>query len=493
MPKPISMKTDVQSKINITPLNFPKGSELLDIFQHYADQDWAMLLDSANSTHQDGRYDIFVAQPIATLTTWSKSSTVWRQATHSTITSSAEPLDLLQDLLDESIASNWQTNLSDTDLPFVAGALGYFGYDLGRRFETLPDAHLEDYQSPDMAVGIYSWSVIKDNHHCTFYLCALDPNTAPTPEYLQALINKNTEHKTFSLLGDWQANMQQREYEKKLGKIDDYLRAGDCYQVNLAQRFDARYQGDEWQAYMLLRAANKAPFSAFLRIPETVIISISPERFLSVNEQLVQSKPIKGTRPRSLDPRQDQANMDALIYSAKDQAENLMIVDLLRNDLSKNCQPGSVIVPKLFAIESFAAVHHLVSTVTGRLNKACSPLTLLKDAFPGGSITGAPKIRAMQIIDELEPHKRNIYCGSIGYIGIKRDMDTSICIRTLLFEQGKVYCWAGGGIVIDSDPQAEYQESLDKVSKILPLLVKQVPDIETGAKFRTDPKERGVR
>jgi para-aminobenzoate synthetase component 1 len=149
-----------------------------------------------------------------------------------------------------------------------------------------------------------------------------------------------------------------------------------------------------------------------------------------------------------------------------------MIVDLLRNDLSKNCRPGSVEVPALFQIESFAAVHHLVSTVTGRLNEDCSAIKLLQGAFPGGSITGAPKIRAMQIIDELEPHKRNIYCGSIGYIGINRDMDTSICIRTLLGEQGKLYCWAGGGIVFDSDPAAEYQESLDKVSKILPLLVK---------------------
>lgn len=486
------MKTDVQAKINITALNLPKECELLDVFQHYAGQDWAMLLDSANSTHQDGRYDIFVAQPIATLTTQGESSKLWRQASNNTVTSNGEPLGLLQYLLDECIDTNWKIDLPGIDLPFMVGALGYFGYDLGRRFETFADTDRESYQSPDMAVGIYSWSVIKDNHHSTFYLCTLDPNTAPTAQYLQGLVDEQPEYKAFSLIGDWQSNMQQHEYQQKLARINNYLRAGDCYQVNLAQRFNAVYQGDEWQAYMTLRAANKAPFSAFLRIPDAVIISISPERFLSVNEQRVQSKPIKGTRPRSLDPQQDQANMDALIHSAKDQAENLMIVDLLRNDLSKNCQPGSVKVPTLFAIESFAAVHHLVSTVTGRLNNDCSPLTLLQDAFPGGSITGAPKIRAMQIIDELEPHKRNIYCGSIGYIGVKRDMDTSICIRTLLCEQGKIYCWAGGGIVIDSDPQDEYQESLDKVSKILPLLIKKTPCIETGAKLITDPKKSGA-
>ncbi|MFT4994040.1 MAG: para-aminobenzoate synthetase component 1 [Paraglaciecola sp.] len=482
------MKTNVPAQITITALNLPKESELLDVFQHYAAQDWAMLLDSANSTHEDGRYDIFVAQPIATLTTLGESSTLWRQASNNTVTSNAEPLGLLQELLDENIATNWQTELVGIDLPFMVGALGYFGYDLGRRFETLPDTGREDYQTPDMSVGIYSWSVIKDNLHSTFYLCALEPHTAPTVQYLQALADKQAEHKAFSLIGEWQSNMQQAEYVQNLDKIDGYLRAGDCYQVNLAQRFNALYQGDEWSAYMTLRTANKAHFSAFLRIPDATIISISPERFLSVNEQQVQSKPIKGTRPRSPDPQQDQSNIDALIHSAKDQAENLMIVDLLRNDLSKNCQPGSVKVPELFVIESFAAVHHLVSTVTGRLNEHCSPLTLLQDAFPGGSITGAPKIRAMQIIDELEPHKRNIYCGSIGYIGIKRDMDTSICIRTLLCEEGKIYCWAGGGIVIDSDPQAEYQESLDKVSKILPLLINHTSNSKTVAIGITDPK-----
>lgn len=166
--------------------------------------------------------------------------------------------------------------------------------------------------------------------------------------------------------------------------------------------------------------------------------------------------------------------MSALRSSEKDQAENLMIVDLLRNDISRNCQPGTVEVPSLFAIESFPAVHHLVSTVTGILRPDSSPLTLLRDAFPGGSITGAPKIRAMEIIDELEPHRRNIYCGSIGYLDSQGHMDTSICIRTLLCEQGKLYCWAGGGIVMDSDAEAEYQETLDKVAKILPQLHKSV-------------------
>jgi para-aminobenzoate synthetase component 1 len=207
-------------------------------------------------------------------------------------------------------------------------------------------------------------------------------------------------------------------------------------------------------------------------------MSISPERFLSVNEQVVQTKPIKGTRPRFNDPIQDQQQIESLLNTEKDRAENLMIVDLLRNDLSKHCQPGSVNVPELFKLESFAAVHHLVSTVTGKLKTSSSVMDLLQGAFPGGSITGAPKIRAMQIIDELEPNNRNIYCGSIGYLGILGDMDTNICIRTLLCEksseqsnnQQTIHCWAGGGIVLDSNAKDEYQESLDKVSKILPVL-----------------------
>ena len=467
------MKQKIHAPISIIQLNIDADLELSNLFAHFATQPWAMLLDSAASNHQDGRYDIMVAQPIATIQTHGELSTTWHKLTDNTLVSSENPLSLLQNLLDQTLPGDKIHPPKDCELPFVIGALGYFGYELGRRFESLPDPLREPYQAADMAIGIYNWSVIKDNRSQIFYLCTQDSDAAPSAEYLQGIaLETPALQPPFSLLSEWQQNMLQDEYEQKVAKIKAYLRAGDCYQVNLAQRFCADYRGDEWQAYQILRNANNTPFSAFLRLPDCVILSISPERFLSVKGDVVQTKPIKGTRPRSLIPAQDKANIEELLHSEKDQAENLMIVDLLRNDLSKNCRPGSVEVPALFQIESFAAVHHLVSTVTGRLNEGCSAINLLQGAFPGGSITGAPKIRAMQIIDELEPHKRNIYCGSIGYIGINRDMDTSICIRTLLGEQGKLYCWAGGGIVFDSDPAAEYQESLDKVSKILPLLVK---------------------
>jgi para-aminobenzoate synthetase component 1 len=271
-------------------------------------------------------------------------------------------------------------------------------------------------------------------------------------------------------LSHWLANQTESEYRQKLQKVDDYLHSGDCYQINFSQRFEATYQGSEWQAYQLLRDVNKAPFSSFIRLENSCILSVSPERFLQVKGGMVETKPIKGTRKRAQNSEDDRKLSEELLSSEKDRAENLMIVDLLRNDLSKHCEPHSVVVPALFKLESYPAVHHMVSTILGRLKATSSPIKLLKGAFPGGSITGAPKHRAMQIIQELEPDKRSIYCGSIGYIGIRDDMDTSICIRTVLAENNHLYCWAGGGIVLDSDIASEYQESLDKVAKILPIL-----------------------
>jgi para-aminobenzoate synthetase component 1 len=470
--------------LTVSPFNLPSRYSMADIFAHFADKPWAMFLDSADSQRQDGRYDIMVANPITTITTNGSISSVWQQNTNQNQKSSLNPLLLVQNLLEECMPRNQVSAPHKTTLPFLAGALGLFGYDLGKRFERLPNKNADEYSTPDMAVGIYTWSIIKDNLNQKFYLCYLDQYPHPTIEEIQQLVDSDNTDSSFSLTSQWQSNMSQDQYTQKLSCISSYLQAGDCYQINLAQRFSANYVGDEWQAYQRLRVANHAPFSAFIRITDSVVMSISPERFLSVIEQRVQTKPIKGTRPRSNDTKQDQQQIESLLSAEKDRAENLMIVDLLRNDLSKHCQPGSINVPELFKLESFAAVHHLVSKVTGELKTTSSPIDLLQGAFPGGSITGAPKIRAMQIIDELEPNNRNIYCGSIGYLGVFGDMDTNICIRTLLCEhsnnQQVIHCWAGGGIVLDSNPKDEYQESLDKVSKILPVLSQDVTFLETG-------------
>jgi para-aminobenzoate synthetase component 1 len=456
-------------KLKISPLSIDPAIDITALFQHFAAQPWAMLLDSAGNQHLDARFDIMVAQPIATITTQQFESQVWQQ--HGiNYTSTVNPIDLLELLQGELFADCETPDALYAELPFLIGALGYFGYDLGRRFETFAEQDKQKYNSPDMAVGLYSWSVIKDRLSGQFFYCRLNNNSTFDPLYFEKLAVTTIPSKAFSLSSDWQVNLNEAQYHAKLQQINDYLRAGDCYQINFSQRFNAQYQGNEWQAYLALRAANKAPFSAFIRLSDCCILSISPERFLSLKNGHVQSKPIKGTRPRFSDPQQDQTAITELLNSEKDQAENLMIVDLLRNDLSKHCKAHSVQVPALFKIESFAAVHHLVSTVTGELDEHSSAYSLFQGAFPGGSITGAPKIRAMQIIDELEPHKRNIYCGSIGYFGIRQDMDSSICIRTLLCENNSIYCWAGGGIVLDSVSSEEYQESLDKVAKILPLL-----------------------
>jgi para-aminobenzoate synthetase component 1 len=260
-------------------------------------------------------------------------------------------------------------------------------------------------------------------------------------------------------------------YLDAVARVREYIFAGDIFQANLSQRFDAPLHEPPWSLYRRLRARNPAPFGAFLEFPEATVLSASPERFLSVSvDGHVETRPIKGTRPRGVGPEHDAALGLALTVSAKDRAENLMIVDLLRNDLSRVCAPGSVRVPELFALEHYATVHHLVSTVVGELAPGEDALSLLRAAFPGGSITGAPKVRAMEIIAELEPTERGVYCGAIGYWSLTGSLDCSIAIRTAIVHAGRVYFNAGGGIVTDSDPEQEYRETLDKARGMIDAL-----------------------
>ena len=274
----------------------------------------------------------------------------------------------------------------------------------------------------------------------------------------------------FSVSSDVRSNLDFPAYAKAFRQVQAYIQAGDCYQVNLAQRFCAEATGDGWTAYRALRKISPAPFAAYLRLPQAEILSASPERFLRVRDGMVETKPIKGTRPRAADPAEDRAQAEDLLRSPKDRAENLMIVDLLRNDIGKNCAVGSVKVERLFDLESFANVHHMVSTVRGKLAPKHDAIELLRGCFPGGSITGAPKLRAMEIIEELEPHRRGVYCGAIGYLGFNGNMDTNIAIRTAVFAQGQIRFWAGGGLVADSEVDKEYRETLDKASSMMQLM-----------------------
>ncbi len=419
---------------------------------------WAMLLHSGFADHSHNRFDILVADPVMTLETRGDTTRVSRADEH--FNTGADPLSLLKQALDEC-------NLPvpvDPNLPFQGGALGLFGYDLGRRFESLPEQAEADLHVPDMAVGIYRWALIVDHHLQRVSLLSHDD-----PQQRLAWLEAQRAAPTmpFTLTSPWRSNMTREEYGEKFRQVQAYLQSGDCYQVNLAQRFAACYSGDEWQAFCQLNAANRAPFSAFLRLEESAVLSLSPERFIQLDDKQIQTRPIKGTLPRLAETEQDAIQAETLRTSPKDRAENLMIVDLMRNDIGRVAKPGSVRVPELFVVEPFPAVHHLVSTITAELPAALHATDLLRAAFPGGSITGAPKVRAMEIIDELEPHRRNAWCGSVGYISLCGNMDTSITIRTLTATEGKIVCSAGGGVVADSDEQAEYQETFDKVNRIL--------------------------
>jgi para-aminobenzoate synthetase component 1 len=436
------------------------------LFRAIADLPWPIWIDSA-ARMRDGRYDVLAADPSCTLTTRGADTTI-EQRDGTKRRSREPPLDLLRGVLGRRTAVA-------PGLPFCGGAIGYVGYDLGRRFERLPDIAANDVDMPDVAIGIYDWAIIVDHVERRAFLVGQgrDPRTFETWDALVARLTaplRRSDEAPFEVLSCVSSSFDRAAYGAAFERIQHYIRAGDCYQVNLTQRFRARCAGDAWHAYLKLRSINPAPFSAYLDLPCGKVLSSSPERFLQVRGGRVQTKPIKGTRPRSADALIDQANAQALRASAKDRAENVMIVDLLRNDLGKNCVAGSIAATKLFNVESFASVHHLVSTVEGTLAPDKDALHLLEGAFPGGSITGAPKVRAMQIIEEVEPYRRGVYCGCIGYVGFDGNMDMNIAIRTLVQHGDYVYAWAGGGIVADSNVDAEYQESFDKAAALLEVL-----------------------
>jgi para-aminobenzoate synthetase component 1 len=434
-------------------------------FEAIADRPWAVFLDSGRPRARGGRYDILAADPYLTLATRGALTRV--HARSGVSLSPQDPFALLRDALGERAAPI-------AGLPFVGGAIGWLGYDLGRRTERLPVLARDAEKIPDMAVGLYDWALVVDHdqRRCWLVGAGRDSRTRARWGDLVRTFSRPAPRLSggFRLHGPVRSNMTRAQYAAAFARIQSYIRDGDCYQVNLAQRFAARATGDAWSVYRGLRRLNPAPFAAYLSTPFAKVMSSSPERFLSLRDGLAQTKPIKGTRPRGSSPEADSVLARALAESAKDRAENLMIVDLLRNDLGRVCRPGSVRVPELFAVESYAAVHHLVSTVTGELDAGEDATSLLRACFPGGSITGAPKIRAMEIIEALEPQRRGVYCGAIGYLGFDGAMDTNIAIRTLVHAGSTVRFWAGGGIVHDSDIDQEYQETFDKAAPLLRLL-----------------------
>ena len=443
----------------------PYRADSAALFETVADLPWAVFLDSGGHHLTQSRYDIIAAEPHTTLVTRGKLTEIRSDAIE---LSREDPLVLLRQYLEFDPAAA-------CDLPFTGGALGYFSYDLGRRFERLP-AFAEDAEKmPEMAVGIYDWAVVVDHLDKRSWLVAQGRRADTKARWTELVARFSAApveraRVPFRITAPLASNLARERYATAFRRVLDYIHAGDCYQINLAQRFAAPAAGDPWLAYQALRVINPAPYAAYLNTPHGQILSASPARFLKLERGSVETKPIKGTRPRAGHPRVDAELAAELKASEKDRAENVMIVDLLRNDLSKNCELGSVKVTKLFEVESFATVHHLVSTVTGTLRQGRDALDLLRGCFPGGSITGAPKLRAMQIIEELEPDRRGVYCGAIGYIGCDGNMDLNIAIRTLVYAGGSIRFWAGGGIVADSRLEDEYQETFDKAAAMLKLL-----------------------
>ncbi|WP_245578995.1 aminodeoxychorismate synthase component I [Inquilinus limosus] len=427
-----------------------------------------VLLDSALVDGTRGRWSLVAADPFR-----------WFEV--GAAEAPADPFDSISALL-----ARYRIEPDPERPPLGPGAIGFLGYEAGRFADRMPAPQPVGLDLPDIAFGLYDCVAVFDVVERRGWVLS-----AGWPEEDPAACRSRAEARAddlaaaiagapplpppdVTLRGVWRSEMPADVHRDGVRRIRDWIAAGDIYQANLTQRFLADLPDglDPFTLHRRLRAFSPAPFAAFLDLGEgRWIASASPERFLSVDAAgRVETRPIKGTRPRGVDPAADAALAAELQASTKDRAENLMIVDLLRNDLSKVCAVGSVRVPVLCGLETFPRVHHLVSVVEGRLATGRSAVDLLRACFPGGSITGAPKIRAMEIIRELEPARRGPYCGSIVHLGFDGSMDSSIVIRTLCGAQGQVAAQAGGGIVYDSDPDAEYDEAMVKVRPLLQAL-----------------------
>jgi para-aminobenzoate synthetase component 1 len=425
-------------------------------FAPFAGDPYSVLLDNPSGT---GRYAYIAADPVRTV-----AGDGWEGIAELLEHARCEPVPGLP--------------------PFQTGVVAVFGYELGRYLERLPAPRDAGAAWPEAVAGLYDTIAAFDSETAKAWIVSVGPDATRRADAMAARIAAAPA----ALPGPevppaaWRAEIARDAYEAKAARIVEYTRAGDIFQANLTQRFIAdRPNGlDPYALYRRLRAESPAPYAAFLRLDESrALLSASPERFLRLAaDGMVTTEPIKGSRPRGSTAEEDRALAEELSASAKDRAENLMIVDLLRNDLSRVCRIGSVAVPSLNRLERFASMHHLVSTVTGRLDDGRTALELLKACFPGGSVTGAPKIRAMEIIHELEPARRGPYCGAIGWIGRDGAMETSILIRTLTVDSDHIIAQAGGGIVADSDPAAEYLESLEKARPLLRCLD---PEGKTGS------------
>ncbi len=464
-------------------------SEPWAAFQAIAGLPYPLFLDSAMSHPTLGRYSYITADPFAFLRCRG-SSLEWVIPPHA-VPARADALTTLQRTL-----ALYRAEATRGLPPFQGGAAGLFGYDLCHQIERLPRPRWDEFRTPDLAVGFYDWVFAYDHGAERGWLIStgfpeLDAvrrqqrarrrlqeawamlargwhDEKDEHRFTRQTVTLRSPHWPMPQLPNLTSNFNKPAFLEAVRRAVEYVHAGDCFQVNVAQRLLHPCREHPLWLFGRLRERNPATFSAYFDLGDFAIASSSPERFLEVNSHgAIETRPIKGTRPRAADPGIDQGNADELRHSPKDRAENIMIVDLLRNDLGRVSEYGSIQVPSLCQLESYRTVHHLVSVVRGRLRKGKDAVDLLRAAFPGGSVTGAPKIRAMEIIAELEPTARGPYCGSLGFIGFDGAMDTNILIRTFTIGKGWVQFPVGGGIVADSVPEQEYEETLHKAEGMI--------------------------
>jgi para-aminobenzoate synthetase component I len=441
----------------------PYVSDSSIYFEAIANDPWSCYLDSGIQDDLDenisdkSRYDIIVSHPFIKII--ADESTVSIEENNLKKITKENPFNVL-----EGILANF--NIEETSLPFTGGALGYFSYELSQSSIKNNKDHVG---MPLMMIGIYDWALIVDHQEKTACIASHLINK-DTKDYLTTLTKKlksvKPNNQLFKINSNIKSLLNFEAYDLMVNKILSFIKEGDVYQVNISNKYIVSCEGNSWTGYKKLREINRAPFMAYFHFDDFDILCGSPERFIQSHSKRVETRPIKGTEPRDINPIKDKENAEKLLASEKDRAENLMIVDLLRNDLSKNCIPGSVNVKALCELKSYSNVHHLESIIEGVLKPYSTLTKLLKDCFPGGSITGTPKKRSMEIISDLEPHRRDIYCGSIGYIGFNHNMDTNIAIRTLVRKDNNIHFYSGGGIVAQSNSKNEFDEISFKASNI---------------------------
>jgi len=449
------------------------------IFSQLNNAPFPFWLDSGMDHHKLGRFSFMGADPFYQIITRKKQTTVVDCLSNTRETSNRQLFPLLAELMAR------RQRPKTAGLPFEAGAVGYFGYELGHHIEKFPQTTINDLQMPDAFLSFYDALLAIDHLKQKLFIIstglpldhknAREKRAAERLKWLGEVIKKAESTPDSAMVplqfGDQKnSNFSYGHYIESVRQILEYIAAGDIYQVNLSQRFAVEFAGKPLDFYRKLRTLSPAPFGAYLVTDNHTIMSNSPERYLLIKGDYIETRPIKGTRPRGESPEIDEQLRQELIDSSKDQAEHIMIVDLERNDLGRIAQYGTVHVPEMEIVESYANVHHLVSTVAAKIDQKHSTVDCIVNSFPGGSITGAPKLRSMEIIDELEPSCRGVYTGSIGYLDFSGDIDLNIVIRTAVHHHNTLYFQVGGGIVADSDPHLEYEETITKAKSFLKTL-----------------------